>query len=151
MNLFQCHVSSKRATLQVFEIQTRLDLICFSISANTYSDILKLHTDPSHFTTMRQVPTRSAVLCFTLPVVGQGQMVGHVGQLFRLPHLHVEDNKGRGTVAENPLGELPEPVAAAQHRKWGKVTQSYMSAMDKPQLRSGVCCITFILFPFLTP
>ena len=43
-------------------------------------------------------------------MLGQSQVVGNVGELLRLPLLHVEDDEGRRPVAEDPVRELPQPV-----------------------------------------
>lgn len=40
------------------------------------------------------------------PVIRQSQMVRNIGKVLRFPHLHVQDDEGRSTVAELSLGEL---------------------------------------------
>lgn len=66
-------------------------------------------------------------------------MVGYVGQVLRLPQLHIEDDKRRRTMAENPLGKLPKPIAAVEHNMGtgGQITHTLL-----PQLKTGGHCIT---------
>ena len=47
-------------------------------------------------------------------MLGQSQVVGDVGELLRLPLLHVEDDEGGRPVTEDPVGELPQPVTPGQ-------------------------------------
>lgn len=50
------------------------------------------------------------------PVLTESEVIRNIGQLLRLPLLHVEDDKGWGSVAENPLRELPQAVTPVRKR-----------------------------------
>lgn len=50
--------------------------------------------------------SNSCAQCRDVPVLAESQVIRDVGQLLRLPLLHVENDKGWRSVAENPWREL---------------------------------------------